>query len=327
MLADAAVDTVVTQEVYRDRIESMLPESRTVISMDRRDEWTGRTTGLSPVPARPENLAYVIFTSGSTGKPKGVLVEHRNAVSIIEAQLEPFAIDASSKVLQMLSLSFDAALGEIFRAMAAGATLYVAPKEQLMPGPGLVSLLRDRAITVIAMPPTLLAALPEEAATQLPALQTLTVGGEACPPQLAKRWGAGRRMINGYGPTETTIGATVAVNWNLDEKPPLGRPLANVTTHILDETMRPVPVGAPGELFIGGAGVTRGYLNRAELTAEVFLPDPFSDTPGSRLYKTGDLGALAAGWTAGFPRAQGSAGQDPRLPDRARRDRRRRASA
>ena len=289
MFSDAAVNILVTHDIYRERIESMLPEIRTVVLMDRRDEWAERESGPALPTVRPGNLAYVIFTSGSTGKPKGVLVEHRNAVSIIEAQLDPFGIDASSKVLQMLSLSFDAALGEIFRAIAAGATLYVAPKDQLVPGPGLVDLMRDCAITVLALPPTVLAALPQEAAEQLPALRTLTVGGEACSPQLARHWGRGRRMINGYGPTETTIGATVAVNWNLDEKPPLGRPLANVATCVLDEAMRPVPVGVPGELFIGGAGVTRGYLNRPGLTAQVFLPDPFSGVPGSRLYRTGDL--------------------------------------
>src|SRR5260370_27355064 len=134
--------------------------------MERRGEWVRRECGRVYPTVRPGNLAYVIFTSGSTGKPKGVLVEHRNAVSVIEAQLDPFGIDASSKVLQMLSLSFDAALGEIFRAIAAGATLYLAPKDQLMPGPGLVGLMRDRAITVLALPATVLAARPPQAPDQ-----------------------------------------------------------------------------------------------------------------------------------------------------------------
>ena len=289
MLEDAAVQIVVAQDTFRDRLEALVPNGAIVVhSLDRKEAWSDRGDEPPPLALRPEDLAYVIFTSGSTGRPKGVVVEHRNAVYVIEAQLAPFGIDSSSRVLQMLSLSFDAALGEIFRAISAGATLFLAPRDQLMPGPGLVALMRERHITAVALLPTVLGALPTEAAQQLPELRTLTVGGEACPPHLAKRWGEGRRMVSGYGPTETTIGATVAVDWDLDMKPPLGRPLANATIHVLDGDMRPVPVGVPGELFIGGAGVTRGYLNRPELTAEVFVPDPFSDEPGRRLYSTGD---------------------------------------
>ena len=288
MLEEAAVQIMVAQDTLRDRLEALVPNGALVVhSPARKEASSDRGDKPPPIALHPENLAYVIFTSGSTGRPKGVLVEHRNAVHMIEAQLAAFGIDASSRVLQTLSLSFDAALREIFRAISAGATLFLAPRDQLMPGPGLVALMRERHITAVALPPTVLGALPTEAAQALQELRTLTVGGEACPIYLAKRWGKARHMVNGYGPTETTS-ATVAVDWDLDTKPPLGRPLANATVYVLDANMRPVQVGVPGELFIGGAGVTRGYLNRPELTAEVFVPDPFSDEPGRRLYRTGD---------------------------------------
>src|SRR5262249_36932334 len=155
---------------------------------------------------RPENLAYVIYTSGSTGMPKGVIVEHRNFSNLIQAQIPLFQVGPDSRVLQTISLTFDASLGEIFRALASVATLYEPSSEQALPGAEMLKFLQDERISVMATPPSLLAALPEGA--ELPELRTLTVGGEACPPELAARWGRGRRLINGYGPTETTVGAT-----------------------------------------------------------------------------------------------------------------------
>ena len=239
-------------------------------------------------PTDPSALAYVIYTSGSTGLPKGVMVEHRNLSAVIRAQCRTFEIDHNSRVLQTLSPSFDAALGEIFRALVAGATLYLAARDDVLPGPGLIRLLRDNAITAVAMSATALANLPA-ADGELPALKTLIVGGEACPPQVAARWGSGRNIINGYGPTETTIGATSAKNWDLSGKPPLGRALPGVRVYVLDEAGRLVPVGLVGELYIGGVGVARGYLNRPELDKERFVSDPFVDDSGARMYRTGDL--------------------------------------
>lgn len=240
------------------------------------------------VKISPTNLAYVIFTSGSTGLPKGVMVEHHNLVNIIKSQVRTFQITRESRVLQMLSISFDAAVGEIFRALVAGATLFMAEQDDLLPGPDLILLLKKHRITAMAISPTALGAMPESE-NELPDLQTITVGGEACSQKIAKRWGKGRRLLNGYGPTETTIGATLAVNWDFSGKPPLGHPLPGVKTYVLDTHGRLAPVGTPGELFIGGIGVTRGYLNRPDLTAECFLPNPFSDRPTERIYKTGDL--------------------------------------
>lgn len=226
------------------------------------------------------DLAYVIFTSGSTGLPKGVMVEHRSLAGIIRSQVRMFEITRHSRVLQMLSISFDAAVGEIFRTLTAGGTLYMADPDDLLPGPSLVSLLKENRITAVAMSPTALGAMPD-CSEDLSDLATITVGGEACPRTVAERWGKGRRLLNAYGPTETTIGATLAVNWDLSGKPPLGRPLPGVKVYVLDRQGNIAPVGTPGELYIGGIGVTRGYLNRPELTEKSFVPDPFSDVPGA----------------------------------------------
>ena len=190
------------------------------------------------------------------------------------------------RVLPTIALSFDASLGEIFRTLLAGGTLCLARREELLPGPDLIRLLRDQHITTTTLVTAVLAALPAE--EDLPELRTLTVGGEALPAELAARWSQGRRLLNGYGPTEATIGATLACGWDPARKPPLGKPLPNVRAYVLDGRMQLLPVGVPGELYLGGPGLARGYLNRPDLTAERFLADPFSGEPSARLYRTGD---------------------------------------
>src|SRR5262249_24031818 len=150
-----------------------------------------------------------------------------------------------------------------------------------------LNVLREQGITMSALLPSVLAALPLDA--ELPHLRTLTVGGEACPAELAAHWGKGRRIFNGYGPTETTVCATIAADWDLSRPPPLGQPIADTQLYVLDARLRPMPVGEAGELYIGGMGVARGYLHQPELTATKFIPDPFGGWPGTRLYRTGDL--------------------------------------
>ena len=236
----------------------------------------------------PNNLAYIIFTSGSTGLPKGVMVEHHNLSNIVRSQIAEFGIDRNSRVLQMLSIGFDASVGEIFRTLAAGGTLVMADQDALLPGPGLVKLLKENHITTMAISPTALGAMPDSS-EELEELQTITMGGEPCPQAVADRWARGRKLLNAYGPTETTIGATLAVNWDSKAKPPLGRPLPGVKVYVVDKNGNLAPVGTPGELYIGGVGVARGYLNRPDLTAEKFIADPFSERPGDRVYRTGDL--------------------------------------
>ncbi len=239
------------------------------------------------------NLAYVIYTSGSTGRPKGVMVSHRGLGNLARSQIHTFAVTPNSRVLQFASPSFDAAVSELAMALLAGATLCLHAEHLLHSAPDLLHLLREQAITTVTLPPSLLAVLPVE---ELPALRTLVVAGEACQPEWLARWAApGRRLCNAYGPTEVTVCATMAP-WESTNPPlPIGRPIANTAIYLLDQRLQPVPVGVPGEVYIGGVGLARGYLGQPGLTAERFIPHPFASeqngvaAPGARLYKTGDL--------------------------------------
>lgn len=206
---------------------------------------------------------------------------------MIEASLRLFDVNSNSRVLQAASLSFDASVLEIFMALLGGATLYLASRDTLASGTELGQLLRDDAITTIAITPSLLDTIPEG---EYPALHTLIVGGEASSAATAARWSRGRRLFNAYAPTEATVYATATQCAEGEARvPPLGWPISNMQVYLLDQHLRPVPIGITGEIHVGGVGLARGYLNRPRLTAERFVPDPFSRMPGARLYKTGDL--------------------------------------
>jgi polyketide synthase PksJ len=249
-----------------------------------------RELACLPAPAcgggGADSLAYVIYTSGSTGRPKGVQLCRRGL-----GNLTPFygaigAVAPGDRVLQFASPSFDAAVSEIFMALGQGATLVYGPPDLRLAALD-SALLRELAISVLTLPPSLLSTLP---AGSLPALRTLIVAGEACPQALVDRWAApGRRLINGYGPTESTVGTTAALCVAGGGKPPIGRPLPNLRVYLVDRWLRPVPAGVAGELLLGGAGLARGYLRRPALTAASFLPDPWCGVPGARVYRTGDL--------------------------------------
>jgi amino acid adenylation domain-containing protein len=241
---------------------------------------------LAPVGGA-RNLAYVIYTSGSTGRPKGVMIEHRGLCNLAEAQVRAFYIERDSRVLQFAPFSFDASVSEIFTTLITGATLVLAPQPALLPGASLIELLDGEGVTTVTLPPTALAAMPD---ASLERLRTLVVAGEECPVEVARRWAAGRRFLNAYGPTETTVCATIAECTDLSRgKLPAGLPIANTEVYLLDDDAQPVPFGVTGELHVGGCGLARGYLNRPALTAERFVPNPFSHARGARLYKTGDL--------------------------------------
>ena len=241
----------------------------------------------------PDNLAYVIYTSGSTGRPKGVLVTHRGVTNMIEASIKLFEITSSSRILQAASLSFDASVLEIFIALLGGATLCLVGRDAVASGTELAQVLRDYAITTIAMPPSLLDTIPDG---EYPALHSIIVGGEACNAETAARWSRGRRLFNAYAPTEATVYATARQCAETEHRvPPLGRPISNTQIYLLDSHLRPIPIGIIGEIHIGGIGLARGYLNLPVLTAERFVPDPFSRIPGARLYKTGDLARFVTG--------------------------------
>jgi amino acid adenylation domain-containing protein/non-ribosomal peptide synthase protein (TIGR01720 family) len=281
MLNDACPQVIISNSEERGRLPQAAQRFRALDIDDAAVK--NENDAVTPHGAKAGNLAYVIYTSGSTGRPKGVMVEHRGACNLAFAQAKLFGISAGTRVLQFAAPTFDAAVSEIFVTLVNGGTLVLARREQLI-GQDLAELLKQAEVEVATVPPSILATLPE---AELPKLRTLVTAGEACPAELARRWSAGRDMINAYGPTEATVCAT-AGNVDGNGRITIGRPIDNVRVYIVDAMLRPVPIGVAGELLIGGAGVARGYLQRPELTHERFVMDPFSGETDSRLYRTGD---------------------------------------
>jgi amino acid adenylation domain-containing protein len=233
----------------------------------------------------PRHLAYVLYTSGSTGVPKGVLVEHGGVCNTIATFSRLYENGPESRVLLFAPLHFDASVLDVFTALANGGTLIVAPREETIPGDELTSLMARKRVTHAKFTPSALAATPW---AHLPELEVVILGGEICSAELVARWSPGRRFFNGWGPTEVSVRSTAFQATDGSFPPPIGRPLGNVTHYVLDPAGRPVPIGVPGEIYVGGAGVTRGYLGRPALTAERYVPDPFARHPGARMYRTGD---------------------------------------
>ncbi|MBC6448102.1 non-ribosomal peptide synthetase [Actinokineospora xionganensis] len=289
MCADSGVEVVLAHESLRDRVTGP------VIILD--GGLTGPTTRLD-IAVGADNLAYVMYTSGSTGRPKGVAVTHRNIVRLVrDTDYVHFGPDDA--VAQASNLSFDAATFELWGPLCAGARIVGVPKDDLLSAPALGKALRDNGITIMFLTTTLARQLAAEAPETFASLRLLLVGGEQADTTMIHRLVGidGPRVRNIYGPTETT---TFALSWPAlienaadADVVPIGRPIANSTAYVLDDHLRPVAPGLVGEIFLGGDGVARGYVGRADLTAERFVPDPFG-AAGSRLYRTGDLGRYRA---------------------------------
>jgi len=288
MLKDSGTPLLITQTSLVDRFKNHAP---TLIDLDsERETLSTMPIGLPKIAVTSDNLAYVIYTSGSTGKPKAVLLHHYGAVNLCTIFIKDFRLAPGKAMAQMASFSFDISTAEILGALLSGATLVMIKKDTLVSTKMLAETLNKYNVTTILIPPSLLALLPED---EIHSLDTVMSGGDICPIDLPKRWMKKCRFMNGYGPTEVTIGsiwgevtADVLAKKNTV---PLGRTIGNIQTYILDSSMKPLPVNIPGEIYLGGPGVAWGYLNRPDLTAEKFVPDPFNDRAGSRLYKTGDL--------------------------------------
>lgn len=242
-----------------------------------------------------DQAAYVIYTSGSTGLPKGVVVTHGGLSNVIAAYRETFPLTPGQRVLHFVSLSFDAATAHLFLALCSGATLCIHDRHAADMR-DLAEVLRSEGIHYVGLPVSVLASL---CAADLPELQYLSTGTEACPIQLVERWGRDRRFVNIYGPTEASICSTMSVfdpgrDCSALARPPIGRPISQTRIYVLDPELQPVPIGVIGELFIAGRGVARGYVGQPGLSAERFLPDPLGDEPGARMYRTGDLVRMLA---------------------------------
>jgi amino acid adenylation domain-containing protein len=287
MLEDSAPVALLVHGATRERFAALAGAVPTINLEADAAAWAERSAS-NPEPdaldLRPNHLAYVIYTSGSTGRPKGVMVEHGSLVNLVLSHQVLIETGSTKRFLQFASLSFDVASWEIFTSLSGGDALYLASTHQIQTGLGEV--LQSHAITHVAFPPSMFAVLDE---SNLPDLVYITVGGEACTPEQVTRWARGRHLVNAYGPTEATVCTTVFECRPDGQKPPIGRAIANARIYLLDGDGQPVPIGVSGEIHIGGAGVARGYLNRRELTAERFLPDPYSADPDARMYRTGDL--------------------------------------
>ena len=286
MIEDSGVPVLLTQE----RLLGKLPEHRArVICLDRdwpriakekTDDAQGGVTG--------ENLAYVIYTSGSTGQPKGVMVPHRGVTNVLWSMREQPGVSARDVLPAITTLSFDIAALELFLPLLVGATVVVLSREVASDGRRLLAAMTDTGATILQGTPATWRLLLEAGWHEREGLRMLC-GGEALSRDLAVvLLERGTQLWNLYGPTESSIYSTACEVSAADTTVPIGRPIANTEIYLLDRHLQPVPVGVPGEIYIGGAGLARGYLNRPDLTAKRFIPHPFSVEPGARLYKTGD---------------------------------------
>jgi amino acid adenylation domain-containing protein len=300
MIEDAGLSVVVTQQ----GLTGDIPAGRaTLLCLDT--DWAIIAKESDENPAAnvgPSNLAYVIYTSGSTGNPKGVMIEHRSLVNFTVTAAAAYKIGPADRVLQFASLSFDLSVEEIYPALTHGATIVLRTDEMISSARDFMHYCKEWRTTILDLPTAYwheLADALNKVDLKLPeAVRLVIIGGEKAALDRVVAWhkqvGERVRLVNTYGPTETTVAVTMCDLRPQDESirlntVPIGRPLANATAYLLDASLMPVPIGAPGELHIGGPGVARGYVNRPELTAEKFITDPFSDEQDARLYKTGDL--------------------------------------
>ncbi|MBB1259198.1 non-ribosomal peptide synthetase [Streptomyces alkaliterrae] len=246
------------------------------------------------VDVRPDHLAYLIFTSGSTGRPKAVGVPHRAVGNYVAGVVPEFALPEDAVLGTLATTAADLGHTAVFGALCTGRSLFLAAPDEVLAADALVRRFREQPVDMLKIVPSHLAALldAEDAAELLPST-CLVFGGEELPASLVERvrkLRPGLRVVNHYGPTETAVGAlTLTVADGTTGQVPIGRPLPNYRSYVLDEKLRPVLEGAPGELYIGGSGVARGYEGQRGATAERFLPDPFTDEPGAVMYHTGDL--------------------------------------
>jgi len=300
MMEDSAASIVLTK---RGLLKAAVPgDTQIVFVSEERLHIFSEVRSNPSRASSPSDIAYVIYTSGSTGRPRGVLLPHAGLVNYTLAAAERFELCPGDRILQFCSISFDAALEEIYSTWAAGATLVFRQDDVSLEPSEFLRWVSEQQVTVVDLPTAFwhewVYALPELSQKAPPTLRLVIVGGEKASPEAYSTWhkivGNRVRWVNTYGPAEASVVATA-----YEPKPepgqespaqlPIGRPVANTTVYLLDPDLNPVPVGVPGEIHIGGVGVAKGYLNLPHLTQEKFIRDIFSDDPSARMYKTGDL--------------------------------------
>jgi amino acid adenylation domain-containing protein len=289
ILNDTGAAVLISERSIADEI---FDDQGTALFMEEeRDALAAEPTSKPDSAVTPGNLAYAIYTSGSTGQPKGVVVSHANLVHSTIARTVYYK-ESLTKYLLLSSFSFDSSVAGLFWTLCSGATLLLPPADARRDVPALVDLIERNRVSHLLCLPSLHSLLLDAAEREnLASLRCVIVAGEACPVDLPSKHSRATdaSLYNEYGPTEGTVWATVfKIEQNGNRQIPIGGPIANTQIYILDNQLQPVPFGVSGELFIGGRGITRGYLNRSSITAEKFLPDPFSGADGSRLYRTGD---------------------------------------
>lgn len=293
ILAQAAPRLLLSCEALIGLFDSSLP----VVTLESLEPGLATLSAANPgLPVQPRQLAYCLYTSGSTGRPKGVQIEREALVNFLQGIQAHARLTANDRLLAVTTLGFDIAALELFLPLLQGACVVLAQREQVLQPAALIGLLQSQAISVMQATPATWQMLLEHDSQAWPGLRVLC-GGEALTGELAERLLArGVQLTNVYGPTETTVWSAAQAVERVDAAVvPIGRPLANNRLYILDDYLQPQPPGVAGELYIGGAGLARGYAGRADLTAAAFVPNPFAvaDAPGagagSRLYRTGDL--------------------------------------
>ncbi len=284
MLEDAGCPVLLTQST----LQAGLPQHKAKVVLLDQVDWNGTAaTDRGPRPG-PGDPAYVIFTSGSTGRPKGVQIPHRALLNVLASMAREPGLGSEDTLLAVTTLSFDIAGLELFLPLLVGGRVVIAAREEALDPARLAHLIEHHQISVMQATPATWRMLTDAGWRSHPGFRILC-GGEALPPALAERLlEGGAELWNVYGPTETTIWSTVHRVRTAESPISIGRPIANTKVYVLDRNGAPTPVGVPGELHIGGTGVALGYLNRPELTAERFLPDPFASEPAARMYRTGD---------------------------------------
>jgi amino acid adenylation domain-containing protein/non-ribosomal peptide synthase protein (TIGR01720 family) len=297
-IGDCACRMILTSSTCISDLVFLTEQETLPVALDAYQDEIAKSPAVNPVPVNTSrDLAYIIYTSGSTGTPKGVMIEHYGVVNLALSHTTSFAMGTGFRILQFAPMSFDASVSTLFCALLSGGCLCLCTEELRKDVLKLAGFIVDQRIDLIDIPAKLLELMPRD--VDFPHLKHIITAGEVCDKQAMDYWSERVGLVNAYGPTEATVCTTMGSHAPAKSNLNIGTPISNKKVYVLDASLNPVPVGVPGELYIGGDGLARGYLNREETTAERFVPDPFLSADGSdhleqRMYKSGDM----VRWTA-----------------------------